>query len=373
MVNYTCDCCSFSTTKKSTYNDHLASKKHLNKINGCSSSCSVVSNITEPEFITTSSINDESILRIKELENELKMKELEISNLKAQLQMKDEMINVLKQQQSSTPIIQNKEEKPPTNIKVTLPKKLAPKSIVENLHLSRQNAPTIEEFLSTQLYNEEINKAFKSVKFEIQKADKLENMKYYNEYSKLAILPNTVDGLLTNSSYQNLIVNVFCGMINNTEKHLCPIYCSDKQRKVFYVKTNADGWKKLNDDEFIKIQKIITSKIDIVAYIAIHNAKKLCQYHYPHYKKIYPEGLSQFEDVFDMKFSAVYSNIWNTANTHKYDDEKLEKEKEKLVGKHLKGSLSEITGDKVVKFAPLKEEPIALDIEEEEESYNEDE
>jgi len=64
MPEYSCDCCNFSTTKKSTFNDHLTSKKHIN-------------NSKNTDDIIETNDTNKYLLQIKELENELKMKELQ--------------------------------------------------------------------------------------------------------------------------------------------------------------------------------------------------------------------------------------------------------------------------------------------------------
>jgi uncharacterized protein YdcH (DUF465 family) len=322
----------------------MSSKKHLSQVNNVviGSSNSVTSSITEPEY------NNDLINKIKDLENELKLKDIEIENLKSQIKMKDEFINILRTHpQEGT--------KPPTTLPIT--KKPSSKQVIENLEISRKDAPTIQEYLDTECYNDEINKAFKGIQMENKSTDKLKHLGHYDKKNNYALVPKTTDGILPYSSYSNLIINVFCGMINNTEKHLCPIYCSDVKRKVFYVKTD-EGWKKFDDDEFHQVQEKIIKRIDNLAYDAQRNARILCQYHYSNYKKVYPYGLSQYEDKYEPRHTYAYTRIWTT-----YNDDENETQMKTILGKHLRASLSEITSDNAVKFKP-KEEHITIQYEE---------
>ena len=388
MVNYTCERCLFETTKKSTYNDHLASKKHLNKINNINSgSCSVISNLTEDDenikLIYTEEhknvvVLDNNTIKIKELEQELKMKDLEINNLKIQLQMKDDIISVLKQQkpepvQPATTVL-------PATLPAKITKKLlSPKAVLENLTISRKNALTIEDFIESEIYNEDkINKYFKLIKLEgkttikNKKGEIIDYIFYHDKINRVAIVPKTYDGILPFTSFSNLVVNIFCSIINNTEKHLCPIYCSDKQRKIFYIKTNKDGWIKVEEENFLTITKLISSKIDTLVYYASVNSQRLCENHYNYYKQFYPEGLSCYE-TFDGKNDIVKNKIYPSYNVHKFELEEKKEETNRLVAKHLKSSLSEITNDEVVKFTPLKETKINFVEEQKEYEENEEE
>ncbi len=364
MVNYTCDCCSFLTNKKSTYNDHLVSKKHLNKINNISvtsSNSSIISNITEPELQDDTA----STLKIKDLENELKLKELEINNLKELLKVKDEMIIFLKsmpppqvvvQQQQQQPLKENItmtiEEKPSTNTKLTR------NQIIEHLTLTRKDAPIIEEFIKTELRSNK-NIYLKTIFVEKRfNSDKYKNLTYYNEFKSQALVPSTTDAIFSFSSISNLVVNMFCKVIEKVDKSLCPIYCNDKHRNVFYVKT-ADGWDRKTDEEFDKIAKQIILQTERIANDAISNVSKLSRYFNDSYFKEFPKGISNLE-VFELKCDKM-KVLYACYSEHL-----------PAITKHLKSSLSEITGNKIVKFKPLKEgkvQDLEVEIENEEEDY----
>lgn len=362
MVNYTCESCSFTTTKKSTYSDHLTSKKHLNKINNVTnitcSNISVVSTITEPEFQSDTA----SVLKIKDLENELKLKELEISNLKtfyeSQLKMKDELINVLKQQQQPViyqpPIIQQPIQQR-ENITMTIaeqePRKLSPKQIIDNLNKSRPNAPTIKQFLKTEIYSDK-NKYFKVIQFNKQTNNSFKKLDYFNKAQFEAVVPNTHDGIFEFSSLSNLVVNMFCCIIEKTNQNECPLYCNDTHRKVFYVKTE-EGWKRMSDEEFDLIIKNIIIEIEGTTNRADVNANILFKYYSNKYYEIYPYGLKD-EGTFDEKRSKEKVILCA----------EITQELKDIICKHLKAELSKLTGDKKVKFKPLindKPKPIEED------------
>ena len=98
MPIHSCEICNFQTEKKSTYTKHIQSKTHLNKVNGNDSNyCS--STTTSTASNTTTADNTCTASRIKELENQLKLKDLEMEKLIAEYELrlkhKDEIISIL--------------------------------------------------------------------------------------------------------------------------------------------------------------------------------------------------------------------------------------------------------------------------------------
>jgi hypothetical protein len=283
-------------------------------------------------------------------EIQLKLKDLEIENLKSQLKMKDEIINLLKQQQQPTTInstnnIIPRIELVPDNKRIT-----TPKEIIEMLNEKRQTAKTIDEFIKTELYGD-YNKYFKYIQFNPNESDVTKKLFYYNKFQYEAAIPNTTDGLFTFTSLNNAIVNVFCSIIQTIDKAECPLYCNDIRRRIFYVKLSK-GWKRMTDDEFDEIMANICCATEIAVSNTDLNAFKLNEYFKSKFKKFYPNGLKN-DEIYQLRRDH-FKTILNLQTS------------DSLTYKHLKTKLSEITGDKLTRFVPLPDEPIEIEYEENE-------
>ena len=377
MPSYTCACCDFSTTKKSTYADHLKSQKHLKKVNA-SSSCSVVSNLTEPEEYAEVETVSTTTARITELENALRLKDLEISHLKEQLKTKDDMITILmKQPQQSAPapapvFVPAPVQQAPPEAPAVQPKRLGPRSVLENLQASRANALHLGEFLKQSLYDPTKNKYIKLVK-ESELPSKIKFVKQSPHAVEVPLI-NTPDGLLPFTTYHAMVVNTLCGIIDNTETHLCPIFCSDKQRNVFYVKLVNDGWKRIENEELEAItKKIISFEIETcMFYRARNNVIRLFNSSHDTYLKMFERPI-RTEDGFTSKSDHIDASITNQPNVHKYAHDEWEKENNRTLTKHLKGKLNALTIDNATKFVPMKDEPIEISFEEADNSDSDEE
>jgi len=113
MPEYRCECCNYVTNKKSTFDTHNVSKKHLEKFNGSDVKSEKSINM-ETIYSQKSNVSNDNYLtlKIRELENALKLKDLELhslknenENLKQLLKSKDETIDILKQKSAEPQLV----------------------------------------------------------------------------------------------------------------------------------------------------------------------------------------------------------------------------------------------------------------------------
>jgi hypothetical protein len=239
MPEYSCEFCSFNTIKKSTFDDHLLSKKHLNNsknfksIENNESNNHYILQIQETQLKYESKIKDletqlknkeyEYESKIKDLENQLGMKELEIKNITLQLQLQLQQNTKNNMQLVITEPTANKNEEQIIIKETTL----------EKLN-KRTNAMTIKHFENNCLNDDDFNLFIQSVSF--------------NNIDEI-MLPKSIEP----SDYSNyIVVDVICKTLNKIPVNERPIYCSDVRRRHFYIKTE-DGWLKHNEEETNKI------------------------------------------------------------------------------------------------------------------------
>lgn len=266
MVFYNCEICNYETSKKSDYDTHVKTKKHLKKLNETtdlqSICCSSPNTFSEKSYDTTDTketynktINLEFKIReleliIKSKDDVIKMKdeaiEMKDNIIKMKddaIRMKDEIISLLQREQKEqreTPKIQdivqyvsdnstryepNLEptlEKSTHNSKKEKTKRLTP----NDLDIHFKNAVTIEEcskLLKDDTYNEYIENYDDMILIDIEHC-KSSN---YNENS----IDNSIDVLT--KFFKNI------GQL--------PFYCTDKWRNTIYIKTE-NGWIKETEE-----------------------------------------------------------------------------------------------------------------------------
>jgi hypothetical protein len=228
-----CEICSFQTEKKSTFNDHLTSKKHLNKVNGVASS--TASSVTTSVDETT---NSSTASRIRELEHQILIMRTEYE---LKLQHKDEIISILKEQINNKTAHNNielkvEEKQIPEKQKIQTPKI----PTIEFLHTHLEHAPTIQQCYQ-MLKNDESNDYIMEANVNNEPTTLL-NPKYIRKSSfKLNPVANAIE----------IIINFF----STFETNQLPFYCSNKRKNILYLKTD-NGWIKQteqNTDEFNKL------------------------------------------------------------------------------------------------------------------------
>lgn len=227
MVEYRCECCNYTTNKKSTFDTHNISKKHLEKINASEvkSIASEKSIQMETIYSQETNVSNDSYLtlRIRELENALKLKDLEIK-------MKDEQINLLKNtiqvlQQTKPP------EEPSTKLfsqKAILKKpKNHPEAIsIKMEEIKEQNTLIdIEQFFEKYIKNSEETTYTYKFTTEKVKFTALKPLYYKKEYQNINIMKATLE--------------IIFQAIKKLPKNETFYICKDINRRKFDIKSKG--------------------------------------------------------------------------------------------------------------------------------------
>jgi len=335
MSKYCCLICKFETVRKNNYDTHLTSAKHLKKMNNsCSESevSSVVSVATKVNNYNDNNNNNNENARIVDLENQLKIKDMEIKMKDEIIKHKDEIINML----TNKSIIKMNE-----NVMLTVTEKVVgtvkqekqleseniselsdynkkrKMPIIECLAKYRDSAPTIEvcglQLIKDTFYNKYI--------VEIDENEK--PIEVIN-YDTINLKSDDITDGITNNCFENakkFITNFF----NQFNKSNLPFYCSDKRRNVLYIKTEQ-GWIKNNEANMEKFNKYIHDfvvKIIRYAQKLLNNTSEVFDRHKSQFQKLY--GLTYN----DYKGHGVASYFQNHIIGLCY----LIEDKEKMLGK----------------------------------------
>lgn len=335
MPSYICQPCNFNTEKKSTYNDHLKSKKHLNKTNNCcqsecASTSSIISTIT-----TIDETNSSTAARIRELEHQILLmkKEYELK-----LQHKDEIISILKEQ------INNKTSYNNIELKVEekqIPEKqeiLTPKiPTIEFLHEHLESAPTIEQCCK-MLKNDQFNDYI----MEANMNDEPTIILHPKYITKSSFKENAVDNAI------EIIINFF----STFETNKLPFYCSNKRKNILYLKTD-NGWIKQtekNTDEFNKLLLNFAKTALWSVQCCVSNCERKFK-NKSAYKKFHELYNIHYEDwVNDHKSELISCLCFRVGVCGKNGDieSKESKEDKELVTKFLKIELSKLSPSKSI-------------------------
>lgn len=335
MPDFTCQCCNYRTERKSSYDNHLKSSKHLQKLNNQTETQSV-SSLNSLEYTTTTLVTDNS--RILELEYQLKMKDAEIQNIineyTLKLQMKDLEI---KHKDELITMLQNKpqlviQEMPKQVIAETIeiPKETnKPKlPVKECLEKYLSNAPTIEKCRSN-LYKDEYN----SYITEIDVQDKPMNILNVNRFKINDFESTGVSNAIS-------IIEKF---FDKFDENMLPFYCSDKRRNILYIKTN-DGWikeTKQNIEEFDKLLLVLAKEALGSVYYAVANTELVFNKNKKAFLEIY--GKNEQDWCYNNKNEIlnVLTLIGNDDTRHGEGEQT--RENKRLVVKNLKIALSKMS------------------------------
>lgn len=196
---FVCECCSFSTSRKNDYTKHLVSNKHLSKVQN-----SAPAPIAVP--VPVIQVNDNTVLLEK-----IKMLEMII-------EQKDVMIKMLQDNLSKgfTPA--------PAPAPVKQEEKV---TVAEKVSMENKDAITINEF-KTYFVNEEYNHLIQNV-----------------DGGSFKTILKSIDATDYKEGFSSLL-EMICNAINVIPKNDRPIFCTDKRRCNFLIKTE-NGWTKYDN------------------------------------------------------------------------------------------------------------------------------
>jgi hypothetical protein len=239
MVEYRCECCNYVTNKKSNFDNHNVSKKHLEKVNG-SDDKSVTSEKSikmETIYSQESNVSNDSYLtlKIRELENTLKLKDLEIESLKQIIKSKDETIDLIKTtaiQRSNQPQNQTVVREAENNINMII-EEVDSQQINNNgdrritINDLSKDAYTLNEFFAKCIKN--ADETLYTEKKEILGG------------SKVAVLKGQYFRKDRSQNALKCCIDVVEDILAKIPVDKQPLVCINKKERKFWVKTK-DGW-----------------------------------------------------------------------------------------------------------------------------------
>lgn len=339
---FCCELCAFTTEKKSTYVNHLESNKHKNKLNGAASN-PVSEASSEISSVTTTPDDSATALRIRELENQLKLKDLEIQNLIAnhamELKMKDleiqhkqELISVLQNSSSRNNNNNNNEtnnikmvisEKAPTENKRASPIKQCPQ-------LFRADAENFDACFKSMLTNTEFN-------------DYIQETTNSKGEDVFTLTKNKLCAYDYKSNGVDNAVELISKCFLKLKPNELPFYCVNKRKNTLFIKTNDEWMKETNEnqDQFDKI--LLKSAKDALAAIQKYTFSTMITFK-EHKTAFSREYGMNYDDWFKNHYQEIMSAlslVGDNVSTKVESDQEVENKK--LVVKKLKIVLSNMS------------------------------
>jgi hypothetical protein len=343
---FNCLCCKYETERKSSFDNHLKSSKHLEKLNNPTTNITLesqsVSSLNSLACTSTEELTINST-RIMALEYQLKLKDNEIQNIineyTLKLQMKDieikhknDTIEMLK-----TNLHQSKTEEENSNIKMVVTEKIKNEDIniptkklytKECLEKYMEKAPTIETYKS-YLFKEDYNKYITEIDIDGKPANILNVQSFkVSDYKN-----NGVNNAIS------IIEELFIKFNSNE----LPFYCSDKKRNILHIKTN-NGWikeTKENIDEFNKLLLDLAKNALWSVQNALGTTDTIYTKNKTGFLKIYGNSAKDWKD----NNCAEINNVMalNGSNDTRHGDGDETRENKRLVVKKLKIAFGEMS------------------------------
>jgi len=251
---YNCRVCNFNTKNKRNYDNHLLTEKHQNKMNGENKEVKHICSQCSKEYLNSSGLWKHKKHCIP-IDNEKEPDKLQNTFIPTNL-TKELFFEVLK------------ESKELQNVLIEQNKELQNKLLEKENQLLEQNAEHHKQIieLASKQTNNTINSHNKTNNFNLQF--------FLNETCKDAM--NIVDFInsmkLTTDDFETTgklgfidgISRIFIKELKKLETEKLPIHCTDLKRETVYIKDN-NIWEKENDDK-----KRINWAIDKVAQLNLN-------------------------------------------------------------------------------------------------------
>lgn len=247
MPEYHCECCNYTTNKKSNFDNHNKSTKHLDKLGGKFETSSNNSGKIENDVCSMISVaSNESYMTIKvrELENIIKLKDMELKMKDEQIGMLQNTINILSQNKpiKEEPKEEIKEEEP----KLFCQKVVKPKKIAENIKMEIQEIKqndsltliNIEDFYKTYIQNSQETKYTYKFETETTKFTALRPMYYKKEHCDFNMM--------------KAVMTVITDAMKELPKNVSFYKCKDERRRIFEIKSNNEIISSKNVEEIDK-------------------------------------------------------------------------------------------------------------------------
>ena len=217
FVNYTCANCQYSTTRKSSYINHINSKKHL-EIN--------VNEVLPPDVeeqpdqqqgdITnpiTSTVLDQPHLLYEILQENQQFKQLIIDVVKSNAELQKQCSEFQKQFMDAQ---------------------------LKNQEIQQQMVDVCKNSTTTNTINNGSNNTFNMQVFLNEHCKDAMNLKDFIDSMVLSLDDLELIGL---KGFVEGISKIITGNLRKTDVNLRPIHCTDVKREVMYIKEN-DKWSK---------------------------------------------------------------------------------------------------------------------------------